>query len=368
MKRRDFVRKLGAGTLLGGALSACGEQPQQKMSDDKQDNRTWQWSMVTAWPKNFPVIGTGVEHLANLIRAMSGGRLQIKVYGSGELVPAFECFDAVSQGAVQMGHGASYYWKGKNPAFQFFSSIPFGMNMTQMNAWLYEGGGLELWEEIYSPFGVLPIPSGSTGIQMGGWFNREINSIEDLKGLKMRIPGLGGEVLGRAGVSTVTLPGSELLTSLQTGVIDALEWINPYGDLVFGLHKVAKYYYYPGWQEPTVNLECIINQQAWDELPPDLQHIVRAASKVVHHKINEEYTAFNGQALDDLVNKHNVQMRQFPESVLDELKSLSAQVMRELGESDEMTMKVYNSYMQFKKNAQTWHNISEKLYYQVMGQ
>ena len=367
MKRRDFVSKFGVGALVGGGLLACGEQ-EQKMSTVSTKNQVRHWKMVTTWPKNFPVIGTGAEYFAKLITEISGGRLQVKVYAAGELIPAFECFDAVSQGAVQMGHGAAYYWRGKNPAFQFFSSIPFGMNTTQMNAWLYAGGGLTLWEESYRPFGVIPFPAGNTGMQMAGWFNREINSIADLRGLKMRIPGLGGEVLNRAGATTVTLPGGELLTAMQTGVIDAAEWVNPYSDVVFGLHKVAKFYYYPGWHEPATALECIVNEKAWNDLPADLQQIIKIAANIVNHKMTEEYTAYNGKAVQDILDAGEVQLRRLPDDVLAELQVFSRQVVQELAGSDEFAGKIYNSYMQFKESAKKWHNISESMYYQILNQ
>jgi len=259
--------------------------------------------MVTTWPKNFPGLGTGANDLAKLITEMTGGRLSVKVYGANELVPAFEVFDAVSRGTAQMGHGAAYYWKGKSEAAQFFSAVPFGLTAQEMNGWLYSGGGMELWQELYEPFGLIPAAAGNTGVQMAGWFNKQINSPADLKGLKMRIPGLGGEVLKRAGGTPVSLPGGEIFSSLKTGAIDATEWVGPYNDLAFGLHKAAKYYYYPGWQEPGTTLEALINKQAFEELTKDLQSIVLNACKVVNQQMLTEYTTRNQQALNTLVNK-----------------------------------------------------------------
>ena len=190
---------------------------------------------------------------------------------AGELVPAFEVFDAVSSGTAEMGHGAAYYWKGKSEAAQFFASVPFGMNAQELAAWFYYGDGLSLWREVYEPFGLIPAPAGNTGVQMGGWFNKEINGLADLEGLKMRIPGLGGEVLRRAGGTPVNLPGGEIFTALQTGSIDATEWVGPYNDLAFGLHQVARYYYYPGWHEPGTCLEAMFNAEAFAALPEDLR-------------------------------------------------------------------------------------------------
>jgi TRAP-type mannitol/chloroaromatic compound transport system substrate-binding protein len=215
MQRRELIKGIGAGSLAVGALAGGIGSAQAKAEH--------RWKMVTTWPKNFPGLGTGANNLAALIGEMSGGRIEVKVFGAGELVPAFEIFDAVSRGTAEMGHGSAYYWKGKSEAAQFFSTVPFGLTAQEMNGWIYYGGGMELWKELYAKFGLVPAPAGNTGVQMGGWFNKEINSVEDLKGLKMRIPGLGGEVLARAGGTPVNLPGGELFTALQNGTIDATE-------------------------------------------------------------------------------------------------------------------------------------------------
>ncbi len=256
--------------LLSLLIAGCGEKPAETNNGSAESLQTYKWKLVTTWPKNYPGLGTAPENFAKKVAAMSGGRLQIKVYGAGQLVPAFEVFDAVSQGTAEMGHGAAYYWTGKSKATGFFTSVPFGLNAQEMNGWLHYGGGLELWRELYEPFNLIPFAGGSTGVQMAGWFNREINSMEDIKGLKMRIPGLGGDVITRAGGISVTMPGGELYTSMQTGVIDATEWVGPYNDLAFGFHQVAKYYYYPGWHEPGPILELIVNQDAFATLPADI--------------------------------------------------------------------------------------------------
>jgi len=289
---------------LAAGVAACSSEREDCESDVSASTETFEWSCVTSWPPKYPGMGMGVEHLAQRVEAASNGRLKIKIYGGGELVPAFEVFDAVSRGTVEMGHDASYYHKGKVPAAQYFATIPFGMNCLELNAWLYYGGGLELWQELYAPFDIVPLPCGNTGVQMGGWFNREINSVDDLKGLKMRIPGLGGEVIRRAGATPVTMPGAEIFTSLQTGAIDATEWVGPYNDVSFGLHKAARYYYYPGWQEPGAGLECMINKDAWDSLPADLQAIVEIACQAITigHKIKG--------ILDLIAHKANLTMPQ----------------------------------------------------------
>ena len=233
-------------TLMAFLLVSCGETVNETTTHSSTANQeTFEWKLVTTWPKNYPGLGLAPENFAKQVEAMSGGRLKIKVFGAGQLVPAFEVFDAVSQGTAQMGHGASYYWTGKSKATAFFTSVPFGLNAQEMNGWLHYGGGLELWRELYDEFNLIPFAGGNTGVQMAGWFNREINSMEDIKGLKMRIPGLGGDVITRAGGVSVTISGGELYTAMQTGVIDALEWVSPYNDIALGFHQVAKYYYYP---------------------------------------------------------------------------------------------------------------------------
>ena len=353
MTRRHFIKAAAVSGLLTGT---------SLLTTNVHASRKIKWKMVTTWPKNFPGLGTGANDLAKLITQMSGGRLTVKVYGANELVPAFEVFDAVSRGTAQMGHGAAYYWKGKSEAAQFFSAVPFGLTAQEMNGWLYSGGGIELWQELYEPFGLIPAAAGNTGVQMAGWFNKEINSPADLKGLKMRIPGLGGEVLKRAGGTPVSLPGGEIFTSLKTGAIDATEWVGPYNDLAFGLHKAAKFYYYPGWHEPGTTLEALINKKALEELPDDLQSIVLNACKVVNQQMLTEYTTRNQQALDTLVNKHHVQVKKLPEEVLATLQKLSDEVIQEVATKDKMTKKVYTSFKAYRDQIKKWTDISEKAY------
>ncbi|MGB5261183.1 MAG: TRAP transporter substrate-binding protein [Gammaproteobacteria bacterium] len=343
-------------------FTGCGQEQAGSKATATQTQQTFEWKMVTTWPKNFPGLGTGANNLVRLITEMSGGRIKVTLYGAGELVPPFEVFDTVAGGTAQLGHGAAYYWKGKSEAAQFFAAVPFGMNAQEMNAWLYYGGGMELWTEVYAPFGVLPAAAGNSGVQMGGWFNREINSVDDLDGLKMRIPGLGGEVLKRAGGLPVSMPGSDIFTSMQTGVIDATEWVGPYNDLAFGLYKVAKHYYYPGWHEPGTTLECLINQAAYDSLPADLQSIVTNACRVVNGDMLAEYTARNNTALRTLVEEHNVDVRAFPDEVIARLRELSEQVVAEIADRDALSAKVYKSYLEFRQQAVEWHNISERAY------
>lgn len=347
---------------LSMMLMACGESENQTGAKSTGEQQVFKWKLVTSWPKNFPGLGTNPERFADMVKEMSNGRLQIKVYGAGQLVPALEVFDAVSRGTAHMGHSGAYYWKGKSPAAQFFTSVPFGLTAQEMNGWIQYGGGLELWEEVYAPFNLIPLSGGNAGVQMGGWFNKEINSLKDLDGLKMRIPGLGGEVLQRAGGTPVTLPGAELFTALQTGAIDATEWVGPYNDLAFGLHKAAKYYYYPGWHEPGSMMEYTINKDAFATLPKDLQAIVKYAARAANQDMLDEYTARNNQALKDLVEKHGVQLRAFPDEVLGKLKVLSNQVLDELAAKDPMSKKVYESYKAYRDNVVEYHKISEQAY------
>ena len=321
-----------------------------------------QWKMVTTWPKNFPGLGSAAETFARLVAEMSNGRMKVHVYGAGELVPAFEVFDAVSQGVADAGHGAAYYWKGKIPASVFFTAVPFGMTAQEMNCWFHYGGGLELWRELYAPFNLVPFSGGSTGVQMAGWFNKEVNTVDDLKGLKMRIPGLAGEVFTRAGGSSVRISGGELYTSLETGVIDAAEWVGPFNDLTLGLHQVAKYYYYPGWHEPGAMLELIVNANALAALPDDLQAIVSAAARAANQDMLDEFTARNNAALQELVEVHGVELRRLPDEVLLALAKASEEVLAELVAQDSMAAKINKSYTSFYKNVRAYHQISERAY------
>jgi len=343
MKRRQFVGGLAA----AASVAACSQEGGNCETGAIQATETFEWSCVTSWPPKFPGLGMGVENLADRIEAASNGRLKIKVYGGGELVPAFEAFDAVSRGTVEMGHDASYYHKGKVASAQFFTAIPFGMNAAELAGWFYYGGGLELWRELYEPFNIVPFPCGNTGVQMGGWFNREINSVDDLKGLKMRIPGLGGEVIKRAGGTPITMPGSDIFTSLQTGAIDATEWVGPYNDIALGLHKAAKYYYYPGWQEPGAGLECMINADAWASLPADLQSIVEVACQAITTDMLAEYTHGNAMALQRLMDDPNVDVRPFPDDVLGLLKSHTQDIVEEISAADPAWKKIAESYYAF---------------------
>lgn len=348
--------------VITATLVACGGSEEKETAKVEQKVDVIHWKMVTTWPKNTPGMGTGAQALANNIKEMSNGRLDIKVYAAGELVPALEVFDAVSRGTAQMGHGTAYYWKGKVPAAQFFSTVPFGFNAQEFNSWIAYGGGLQLWEEIYAPFNLIPMVAGNAGVQMGGWFNKEINSLADFQGLKMRMPGLGGEVLKKVGASPITLPASEVFTALQTGTIDATEWVGPYNDLAFGLYKAAKYYYYPGWHEPGSAVEAIINKDAFEALPKDLKAIVRSAVQQANLDMINEFTALNNAALQTLVNEHHVILKPFPRDLLEALKKASTETLEEVAANDPESQKVYDSFKSFLAPVSEWHDISERAY------
>jgi TRAP-type mannitol/chloroaromatic compound transport system substrate-binding protein len=294
---------------------------------------------------------------------MSGGRLEIKVYAGNELVPAMGIFDAVSNGTVEAGSGASYYWAGKTTAAQWFAAVPFGMNAQGMSAWFHAGDGLKLWEETYAPFNLIPRPGGSTGVQMGGWFNKKINSIEDFKGLKMRIPGLGGKVMEKAGVAVQTTAGSEIFTNLERGVIDATEWVGPLHDKRLGLHQAAKYYYYPGWHEPGTYLEYFFHKKAYESLPKDLQAILDTACMANELWCLAQFDARNGAALVELINKHKVQLLKYPDSVMEALRKISKEVIAEQAAKNAMSKKVAAGFEAFQKQVGPWYTISEKAYY-----
>lgn len=365
--RKTFLKGAaltGLGTTL---LSSCTNATEQEISAPNViSTKKYKWKMVTTWPPNFPVLGTGAVMYADLVREMSGGRIDIKVYGGGTLVPALEVFDAVSSGAAEMGSGASYYWGGKEPSLQFFTTVPFGMNAQQMNSWLYCGGGLDLYEELYAKFNMVPFPGGNTGVQMAGWFNREINSVEDFKGLKMRIPGLGGKVLERAGGTPVLSAGSELYTNLERGVIDATEWIGPYHDYLMGFHEIAKYYYSPGWHETGSNLEFVINKRLFDSLSSDLKAILQTAGYRLNMWVLSEFEAKNNEYLQKIIKETDVEVRTLSNDVLSQMRTYTNEMLDDLALANANTKRVYDSYKKFQSNISQWSQYSETAYNNMM--
>lgn len=343
--------------LLGGiaAVGAASTLAAPAISQNRL-----RWRMQTTWPPNFPGLGTGANYLAEYIGRASDGRLTVEVSGGGEIVPSFETIDAVSQGTIEMGHGAPYYWKNKEPAAQYIAAVPFGLSPVEQTAWVTFGGGQELGDEIYRRMGCKFFASGNTGVQMGGWFNREINSLDDYKGLKMRIPGLGGEVVKAAGGNVINLPGGEIPPALASGAIDATEWVGPYNDLAFGLYKSARYYYYPGWHEPGTVLDNFINLAAWESLPQDLQAIVAAANAAANQYVYSEFLANNSAALDALTGTHGVILRAFPRTVLNGLGELTGRVLSDLIGADAQSRKVMASIIAFRRSSIAWSRVSQE--------
>ncbi len=353
MQRRNFLKTLGAGAA--GVAAA-------PFVSTAQAQETITWDMVTSWPRNFPALGTGANEFAQRVEALSGGRMRIRVHGAGELVPAMEVFDAVAAGTAEMGHSTAYYWRGKVAASQFFTAVPFGMNTTETNGWLYHGGGQELWDEIYAKHNLKPFAVGNTGTQMAGWFKKEINSLSDMQGIRLRLPGLAGEAMNRIGVTTVTMPASEIFTSLQTGVLDAADWVGPYNDMALGLHQVTDYYYTSVWNEPSAVLEGTVNLDAWNALPDDLKAVVREAAKASNLSMISEFAYRNAQALETLVEEHGVQLRTFPEDVMQALYEASMEVVQAQVDGDPESARVYESYLAFQKLVRPFSDIGEYAY------
>lgn len=351
MKRRAFVK---SAALVGATGAVASTLPAPAISQGLR-----QWRMVTTWPKNFPGLGTGAELLAKLIERGSEGRLRIEVFGGGQLVKPFDSLDAVRNGEVEMGHGTPYYWRGKIPAIAFLSAYPYGMTAQEQNGWIQYGGGQQLADEMYAELGCKYFLSGNTGVQMGGWFNKQINGLEDYRGLKMRIPGLGGEVIKQAGAETINLPAAEILTALETGKIDATEWVGPYNDLALGLHKKARYYYYPGWHEPGTTLDNFINLAEWQKLPTDLKSVVEAANVAVNQLVLSEFVSRNNASLRTLVTKHGVVLKQFPDDVLAGFSTLSNQVVNDLASTDPLSRRVLDNILTFRSEAIAWTSLSE---------
>ncbi len=320
-----------------------------------------QWRMVTSWPKGLPGLGTGAERVARRIESLSDGRIRIQVYAAGELVPGLEVFDAVSNGTAQIGHDAAYYHLNKTQAAPFFTSVPFGMVAQELAGWIHWGGGQELWDEAYAPFNLKPFLSGNTGTQMGGWFREEVESLDDLQNLKIRMPGQGGQVLRKLGATVVLLSGDQIFPSLQSGAIDAAEWVGPYNDLALGFHQVAKFYYYPGFHEPGAGLECIVNKETYDALPADLQQIVKVAAEAENDIMLAEYMSRSAAALRALVQDHGVQLRQYPREVLVALGNASGEVIEEvLDTGDAITKRTAESFLAARRDAMRLTRIGEQ--------
>ena len=308
--RADRRRFLGDAAIAGaGAVAAAVSAP--AIAQGRME-----WRMVTTWPKNFPGLGVGAERLARRVNDMSGGRLNVRVYSAGELVPALQALDAVIQGSAEMSHGAAYYWQGKSTALSFFTGVPYGMTSRELSAWVRFMGGQQIWDEIYDQFGVKGFLSGDTGTQAGGWFKKELTGVSDIRGLKFRTPGLGGQVWQKLGASVVNLAAGEIFQALQSGALDAAEFVGPYNDLALGFHQVAKNYYFPSFIEPGLATELVVDKKKLLALPKDLQAIIENACQAEYDQVASDFYANDPQALKRLVDSHGVKVLKFPDEIL----------------------------------------------------
>jgi TRAP-type mannitol/chloroaromatic compound transport system substrate-binding protein len=360
IKRRHLL----AGGVAGLAAGCeCGVPA--GLEDIGGTVRSRELKMVTTWPKDFPGLGTMAERTAQFITEMSGGAMRVKVFAAGELVGAFESFDAVASGAADLYHGAEYYWVGKSPAFAFFTAVPFGMTANEISAWTEYGGGQQLWDELSAKFNIKPFAAGNTGHQLAGWYKREINSLEDLRGMKIRMPGLGGEVLRRIGASAVALPGGEIYQALQSGAIDGTEWVGPWNDLAFGFYDQAKYYYWPGIHEPGAQLGVGVNLGVWEGMNAQEQSIIQGACQRANYLSIAEYIHHNATALDQLVNQHGVELRRLPDDVLAAMARETKNVLEETAAHDDISGRVFESYKTSLERSQAWGGISDEAFMQV---
>ncbi len=343
-------RSLASGGALGlaGALAA----PALAQTDKRH------WRMVTSWPKRLPGPGMSAERVAARIGALSGGRLEITVSAAGEVVPAFEVLDAVGSGVAEMGHTAAFYWQGKEPAAAFFTTVPFGLLPNEHVAWIDAGGGQALWDELYAPFGVKPFMGGNTGVCMGGWFRREIKSRDDVKGLKIRSLGLGGEVYRRLGAVAQTTSPGEILVALQSGVIDGAEFVGPGSDIALGLYRFAPFYYGPGFNKPNGTGECIVALKAWDSLDDGLKAIVTHACAAEASYALAEMERLNIEALATLTTRDNAQLRTFPADLVAAARTTASDVLGDLAGKSDKARKVYESYTAFRDKVSAWSRIS----------
>jgi len=341
--RRTFLGTAAAGVLAAPAIARA---------------QTLKWRMVTSWPKRLPGPGMSAERIATRIKTMSNGRIDIAVNAAGEIVPAFGVLDAVGNGVAEIGHTAAFYWQGKMPAANFFTTVPFGLTPAEHVAWIDAGGGQALWDELYAPFGVKPFMGGNTGVCMGGWFRRELKSLADLKGIKIRSLGLGGEIYHRLGATPQTTPPAEILVSLQSGVLDAAEFVGPGTDIALGLYRVAPFYYYPGFNKPNGTGECIVSLKVWTALPDDLKAIVTHACATEANYALAEMERLNAAALASLTGEHKVKLTPFPDDLVTAARNQSGEVLGELASRDAISGKIHASYLGFRDRTAPWSRVS----------
>jgi TRAP-type mannitol/chloroaromatic compound transport system substrate-binding protein len=362
MERRTFLKNAALGAAGGGLLTACGGDAGAGVSDEGIfAGPTVSWRMASSFPRGLDVIYGSAEHLAERVGQLTGGRFRIRVYPQGELVPGLQVMDAVQQGTVQGGHTATYYYTGKNAALAFDSGVPFGLTARQQNAWQYEGGGMEALREVFAGFGIIQFPCGNTGTQWGGWFRRPINSLADIRGLRMRIPGLGGEVLARMGVTVQNLAGGEIYAALERGAIDATEWVGPHDDEKLGFNRIARYYYYPGWHEPGVTLTAMFNQRAYDQLPEAYRTVIAVAAAEENDAMLRRYDALNPPALERLVAS-GVDVRRFPDDFLNAAYRESNALLDELAAGNPQFAAIYGPWKEFRAQSFRYFNGVEQSY------
>jgi TRAP-type mannitol/chloroaromatic compound transport system substrate-binding protein len=354
MKRRKFLQQAGiTAAVAGTTLSAAPAVHAQKRMDIV---------LVTTWPRDFPGLGTGAQRFAERLTAMTGGRMNVQYFAAGERVGAFDAFDAVASGNAQMYHAADYYWKGKHPSWAYFTAVPFGLTYTEMNAWMRYGGGQELWDELADGFGLKNLMCGNTGVQMAGWFRNEINSPADLRGLKMRIPGLGGDVMSKLGASPVSLPGGQIYENLISGSIDATEWVGPWNDTYMKFYEAAKYYYYPGMHEPGSMLAVGMNKSWWSSLSKEDQLIIEAAATAENEMMPSEMNAKNGAALADMIKNQGVKLRQLNQELYDEFGLASEEVFEETRAHSDLANRIHESFAKARAEIGGWTKISDQAY------
>ncbi len=365
MKRRLFLTNSAIAATTATTLVSC----QSNNSPTVQGNSLpkLRWKMVTSWPRSLETIFGGAETVSQRVREMTGGNFQITPYAAGEIVPGLEVMDTVQNGTVECGHTASYYYIGKNPALAFATSVPFGLLAEQQNAWLYHGGGLEAIQKIYADFNIINFPAGNTGAQMGGWFKRQIKSLSDLKGLKMRIPGLGGEVMAKLGVNVQVLPGGEIFLALDRGAIDAAEWVGPYDDEKLGLNKAATYYYYPGWWEPGPTLDLLISKPAWEKLPSEYQQILKTAAMEANLNMLAQYNFLNQQTLPKLLTG-GTELVAYPQEILRSAEKASWEIYEQNASKDPSFKELYQQWKQFRQGIINWNIINEFSYANFVAQ
>lgn len=329
---------------------------------DAEDDKKYRWRLAETWGPNFPIFGDATKNMAAMVKKMSNGRFIIQIDSSNKHKSALGIFDFVKQGQYQMGHSASYYWKGKDFNTMFFTTMPFGMTAPEQYAWFYYGGGMELMKEVYDKYGIMSFPGGNTGNQMGGWFRKEIKTVEDFKGLKMRIPGFAGEVLARLGAKPTNIPSGELYTALERNTIDALEWVGPSLDLRMGFHKIAPYYY-TGWHEPATELQFMVNPKAFNSLPSDLQNILTVAMKASAYDMYAQSMHESGVNLAKIQDDFpNVKIRSFPKAVMGTIQLANAELLKEFADKDPLTKKILHSIYDYQGQIRAWTNFSDRAY------